>query len=253
MLRRRRRICTVRQTASVDWTYTDEGEEGEEEEESGEIEAPRVQEARVRRAPEAGARPPPRRAAIGRYPLAADGGGRVGRAVPAAALPHGYDGHGADNYGDGRGGGGGGAAAAADPGRGGYGGGYGGGAAAAAAEGGADGERPPILDTVVEVDRSRAALDLDALYEEATSGVGRRLPNGIVNDLRHATCPYPDCRRDFTSRGALAAHLLATRQHDVHLCCGRPFVTAAALSQHTRYSLAGVHEYSQFIAPTVAW
>lgn len=122
--------------------------------------------------------------------------------------------------------------------------------------GGAAGDRwPAPAGDVIRVDRSRVALDLDALYEEATSGVGRRLPNGIVNDLRHGTCPYPTCRRDFTSRGALAAHLLATRQHDVHLCCGRPFVSAAALAQHTRDSQTGVHEVAQFYVepPTAAW
>lgn len=57
------------------------------------------------------------------------------------------------------------------------------------------------------------------------------------------------------SSANIAAHLLATRQHDVHLCCGRPFVSAAALAQHTRDSQTGVHEVAQFYVepPTAAW
>lgn len=112
---------------------------------------------------------------------------------------------------------------------------------------------PPQLEDgggtpVVHVARNEETLDLRLLLRQVD--YGRRLPNGLVRDLRNSRCSYPSCNREFVSLGALQDHLSNTLSHSVLLCCNRPFLTAASLDQHLRNSTARPHRYCRFLVDT---
>lgn len=72
------------------------------------------------------------------------------------------------------------------------------------------------------------AADLDHWINEDA----HRMPGRMLEHLRENQCPYAECHREFGSLRALEQHLDMTEQHEVFLCCGRPFGDRHGLNQH---------------------
>jgi IBR domain, a half RING-finger domain len=76
-------------------------------------------------------------------------------------------------------------------------------------------------------------VDIDTLVRECGAGI-RRLPNGLLRDLREMRCPHPLCARQFATMRSLDQHLMFTETHPVYICCRRPFASEHSFEQHRR-------------------